>query len=61
MINVGHNSGSQGGQDLASFIGTMNYKQTWHKHPWVKGIQVCPNERPGPSQKGDNWEMVEIN
>ena len=21
-----------------------NFIQTWHKHPWVNGIQVCSNE-----------------
>ena len=21
-----------------------NFTQTWHTHPWVKGIQVCSNE-----------------
>ena len=31
------------------------------KHPWVKGIQVCSNEGPRPSQRGDNWEMIKLN
>ena len=28
------------------------------KHPWVEGIQVCSNERPRPSTRGDNSEIV---
>ena len=31
------------------------------KYPWVKGIQVCSNEGPRPSQRGDNWEIIKIN
>ena len=31
------------------------------KYPWVKGIQVCSNERPRPSQRGDNRELKKIN
>ena len=27
------------------------------KHPWVKGNQVCSNERPRPFQRGDNYEI----
>ena len=30
-------------------------------HSWVKGIQVCSNERLHPSQRGDNSERVKIN
>ena len=30
-------------------------------HPWVTGIQVCSNEGPCPSQRGDNWELIKIN
>jgi hypothetical protein len=29
-------------------------------HPWVKGIQVCSNERDSPSVRGDNRESVKI-
>ena len=28
------------------------------KHPWLKGIQVCSNEGPRPSPRGDNSEIV---
>ena len=28
--------------------------------PWVKGIQVCSNEGPGPLQKGDNHKNVKM-
>ena len=28
--------------------------------PWVKGIQVCSNEGPGPHQRGDNHENAKI-
>ena len=31
------------------------------KYPWVKGIQVCSNYRPYNSQRGDNWEILNIN
>ena len=31
------------------------------KYPWVKGIQVCSNEGPHPSQRGDNRELIKIN
>ena len=27
----------------------------------MKGIQVCSNEGPRPSQRGDNWELIKIN
>jgi hypothetical protein len=27
-------------------------------HLTVKKIQVCPNERPGPLQRGDNHEKI---
>ena len=30
------------------------------KHSWVKGIQVCSNEGPHPSQRGDDREIVKI-
>ena len=30
-------------------------------YPWVKGIQVCSNEGPHPSQRGDYCEMMNIN
>ena len=30
------------------------------KYPWVKGIQVCPNEGPHPSPRGDNIENVKL-
>ena len=30
------------------------------KHPWVKGIQVCSNEGPRPSPRGDTYEIVKI-
>ena len=26
------------------------------KHSWMKGIQVCPNEKPCPLPRGDNYE-----
>jgi hypothetical protein len=29
-------------------------------YPWVKGIQVCSNKRPGPLQMGDNHKNVKI-
>ena len=29
-------------------------------HPWVKGLQVCSNEGPGPLQRGDNHENAKI-
>ena len=29
-------------------------------HPWVKGIQICSNERPCPFQKGANYEIAKI-
>ena len=61
VINVGHNSGSQGGQDLASFIGTMNYKQTWHIASLGEGDSSLSKRKARPFQKGDNWEIVEIN
>ena len=28
------------------------------KNPWVKGIQVCSNEEPCPSPRGDNNEIA---
>ena len=28
------------------------------KYPWEKGIHVCSNERPHPSPRGDNYEIV---
>ena len=31
------------------------------KYPWVKEIQVCSNEGPRLSQRGDNWEIIKIN
>ena len=30
------------------------------KHPWMKGIQVCSNERPCPFLKGNNYEIAKI-
>ena len=30
------------------------------KHPWVKGTQVCSNERPCPFPRGDNYEIAKI-
>ena len=30
------------------------------KHPWVKGIQVCSNERPHPFPSGDNYELAKL-
>ena len=30
------------------------------KHPWVEGIQVCSNEGPCPSPRGDNSEIVNL-
>jgi hypothetical protein len=29
-------------------------------YPWVKGIQVCSNKGPGPFQRGDNHENVNM-
>jgi hypothetical protein len=29
-------------------------------HPYVKGIQVCTNEKPGPLQNGDNHKNAKI-
>ena len=29
-------------------------------YSWVKGIQVCSNEGPGPIQRGDNHKNVKI-
>ena len=29
-------------------------------HPWVKGLQFCSNEGPGPHQRGDNHENAKI-
>ena len=29
-------------------------------HPWVKGIQVCSNEKDIPSPRGDNHKRVKI-
>jgi hypothetical protein len=29
-------------------------------HPWVKRIQVCSNEGPGPLQRGDNHKKVKL-
>ena len=34
-----------------------NITQTWHfKYPWVRGIQVCSNERSNLFPRGDNNE-----
>ena len=30
------------------------------RHPWVKGIQVCTNERPRPFPIGDNNKIVRV-
>jgi hypothetical protein len=29
-------------------------------YPWVKGIQVCSNEGPGPLLRGDNHKNVKM-
>jgi hypothetical protein len=29
-------------------------------HPYVKGIQVCPNEGDNPSTRGDNGKRLKI-
>ena len=31
------------------------------KYPWVKGIQVCSNKEPRPSQRGGNREIIKMN
>ena len=37
-----------------------NFNKTWHKHPWVKGNQVCSNKEPlsFPFPRGDNCKIV---
>ena len=30
------------------------------KHPWVKGIQFCPNERPRPFPRTNNYEIAKL-
>ena len=39
-----------------------NFNQTWHKatFSWVKGIQVCSNEGPRPSPRGDDYKIAKI-
>ena len=29
-------------------------------HPWVKGLQFCSNDGPGPHQRGDNHKNAKI-
>ena len=43
------------------------YRITWPistklstKHPWVKRIQVCSDEGPGPFPKGDTYKIAKI-
>ena len=36
------------------------FNQTWHKHLWVKGIQVCSNEGPHSFPRGDNYKSAKI-
>ena len=31
------------------------------KYSLMKGIQICSNEGPYPSQRGDNWEIIILN
>ena len=37
-----------------------NFNQTWHKVSLGEGIQVYSNERPCPSKRGDNWEIIKM-
>ena len=51
--------------DLTCFVPTRfdedHSLTSWHKVSLGKGIQVCSNEGPPPSQRGDNWEIIKIN
>ena len=38
----------------------VNFNQTWHKHSWVKSIQVCANEGSCLIPRGDNDEIAKI-
>jgi hypothetical protein len=37
-----------------------NSMQLSTNYPWVKGIQLCSNEGPGPLQRGDNCKNVKM-
>ena len=38
----------------------VNFKQTKHKNPWMKGIQDCTDEVISPFTKGDKNKKTEI-
>ena len=35
-----------------------NFNQTWYKHSWVKGIQVCSDEGSHSFPRGDNNKIA---
>jgi hypothetical protein len=45
-------------KNLKSLQNQPNSIKLGTKYPWVKGIQVCSNEGPGPLQRGDNHKNV---
>ena len=46
--------------DFFSRTARTNSTKLGTHHPWVKGLQICSNEGPGPHQRGDNHKNAKI-